>query len=84
MSYLPVNIHFMWQMTFDFDIFRVLVRSFERERRNMDFVSAGIVSGKMGCKMCTLGPRISMRVEINYSQQEVQLEEGLLRGEGRG
>ena len=50
----------------------------------MDFVSAGIVSGKMGCKMCTLGPRISMRVEINYSQQEVQLEEGLLRGEGRG
>lgn len=43
----------------------------------MDFVSAGIVSGKMACKMCTLEPGMSMRAEINYSRQEVQREEGL-------
>lgn len=30
-SYLPVDIHFMWQMTFDFDIFWVLVRSCRKE-----------------------------------------------------
>lgn len=67
----------MWQMTFDFDIFWVFVRSFERERRDMDFVSAGIVSGKMACKMGTLKPGMSMRAKINYSRQEVQREDGL-------
>lgn len=36
--YFPVDIHFLWQMTFDFDIFRVLVRSC-RKKRNIDFVA---------------------------------------------
>lgn len=35
-SYIPVDIHFMWQMTFNFDIFRVLVRSWGK-KKNMDF-----------------------------------------------
>lgn len=31
-SYFPVDIHFLWHMTFDFDVFRVLVRSWEKKR----------------------------------------------------
>lgn len=41
-SYLPVDIHFMWQTTFDLDIFRVLVRCFGKNR-NMDFGASEIV-----------------------------------------
>ena len=29
--YLPVDIHFIWQMAFDFDIFRVFFRSYGAE-----------------------------------------------------
>lgn len=44
-SYLPVDMHFVWKISFYLDVFWVLVRCFW-ENRNMDFVGSEICSAE--------------------------------------
>lgn len=66
-SYLPVDIHFVWQMSFYFDVFRVPVRCFW-ESRNMDFIGSDTCSveeRERGKEGKTVREGAEIHVEVN-------------------